>query len=117
MDREILGELAGKSTGDSAIGEGLDHQKHIGRAAAAQASDGIEEFFFDGVNLANARKNRLGQFTILRGGIGTRRVGCGGSADDGSGVRHGANDPGAGSEVLEGFEGKPGGNRDEEFVF
>jgi hypothetical protein len=65
LDGEAVGVGAGQSGGFAGIAQGGGKFKHVGRAAAAQAGDGVEQVFGGRDEFAEGAEDRLDDLAVV----------------------------------------------------
>ena len=109
------GLFFGEAFADPAVGEGFDDGVDVGWAAAAEAGDGVEEWFGDLGDGADGVEEGGGGGAVVWGGEAAwGERGCA-FADESGGVRHHADDPVVAGGGFHGGEGDACGDGDEEF--
>jgi hypothetical protein len=87
LSGEAEGAGAGEAFEDAGVGEGFDDGVNVGGAAAGEAGDGVEEFFGDFIDGADAAEDGASEVGIGIGGVGAAgECGCA-CADEPLGAR------------------------------
>jgi putative CocE/NonD family hydrolase len=106
---EKRGDIAWEADFDASFGKRFEDDVGEGRTAGGKAGDCVHVFFVDDDGAADGVEESLGDFEVFGGGVGTFADAGHASADDGTGVRHGADDGNFLAEALLDVGGGNGG--------
>jgi len=111
------GDVAWQADFDAGFGQRFEDDVGEGRAAGGKASNRVHVFLVDDDGTADGVEKGLGDFEVFGGGVGTFADASHASANDGTSVRHGADDGNFFAEaLLDVGGGNGGGDRDDERV-